>query len=581
MTERLQGRYRITELLGSGAFATVHKAHDEQLDDWVAIKILAHNHSVNPEMRGRFIAEGQILRRLQSPHILQVHDLAETDDGRPYLVTQLADRGTLRARVQQARADGWTVDDQSLLPVAQALAFGIDTLAAAQVVHRDLSPSNLLLTTAPADPNGSSDQLVGADERLIIADLGFCKDLALSSGISATGGTDGFAPPEQHTLGAAVDVRSDLWAASAVLHWIATGHTPKRAPIAERAMITAGLTPAFAHAVAEGLHDHPAERPTSADAWIGAITSAARPAGAGTTTTGTDDRTAAVRTRPHLMIAAVAAILLLGLATQVLGNDELPPASVTIPGTAAEAAQNEAPPVPIDEDVENDTQPTGSTPTIQPSAAPTGEESTEQEPTAPPLPIDVGTPVGGTWSFHIVNRNDWEYDVEVTISAAYGFDKTTSDSGPGDARTVTAVDGGYEFTAIPTITDRDSPEVDQASATARFGNDILTGALGADPCPSEIWNQTGGTDYGIYCLLDEGHDSQSSGESWTTRPETDIDNMLATMQDRDPIAYSFDISTCEIWLLPNGDVMPATRGNNCDITGRTVIPEGTPGGLDR
>lgn len=273
---RLQGRYRLDKLLGAGAFASVHQAHDEQLDDVVAVKILGHNHAVNPDIRQRFVVEGQTLRRLSSPHLVGVHDLAEAEDGRPFLVLELCDRGTLRQRAEQARQGGWTPGDADAVTVALALAAAIATLDDAGVVHRDLTPANVLITTrAPhSDATIPASTLMLPGERLVVADLGFCKDLAVGSGISATGGTQGFQPPEQHRVGATVDVRSDLWAAAAVIAWVLTAATHTDPAAAAAAITDAGISRALAHAITRPLAPDPDDRPADAAAWIGGIVAA-------------------------------------------------------------------------------------------------------------------------------------------------------------------------------------------------------------------------------------------------------------------------------------------------------------------
>lgn len=263
MSELIGGRYRVDALLGSGAFATVHLAHDEQLDDPVAVKILAHNHAVNPDIRSRFILEGQTLRRLSSPHLVSVHDLSTTEDGRPFLVLEWCDRGTLRDRAEQARTSGWTPTEADAVTIATALADAIGTLADAAVVHRDLTPANVLLTSRgkPLPAGDPSSTLIAADERLVVTDLGFCKDLAASSGISAAGGTAGFQPPEQSLIGGVVDLRSDLWAASAMLTWVLCGTTATTPADAVAGITAAGLSQPVAAAISNGLHHDPSRRP--------------------------------------------------------------------------------------------------------------------------------------------------------------------------------------------------------------------------------------------------------------------------------------------------------------------------------
>src|SRR5699024_10486694 len=110
-----------------------------------------------------------------------------------------------------------------ILRMPRPLPQTLESLHAAELVHRDLSPGNLLLATeSAADGDGPGAQLVAADERLLLSDLGMCKDLAINSGLTVSGGTAGFRPPEQSQPGM-VDTRADIWAASALVSWVAEG----------------------------------------------------------------------------------------------------------------------------------------------------------------------------------------------------------------------------------------------------------------------------------------------------------------------------------------------------------------------
>lgn len=227
------GRYLLREVIGVGSFATVHRAVDERLDDVVVVKILAENHSLNPEVRQRFIAEGRALRRIGSPHVVTVHDIGESERQQPYLVLELADRGTLADRVALLRKRGWSADRDDVLTVARQLAGALRAVHAGRLVHRDLSPTNVLLATSLETPAGGTgdggavagggDAVVGADERLVVADLGMCKDLAVSSGLTVAGGTMGYRPPEMDGGPAVIDIRADLWSLSALVRWLCEG----------------------------------------------------------------------------------------------------------------------------------------------------------------------------------------------------------------------------------------------------------------------------------------------------------------------------------------------------------------------
>ena len=86
--------------IGSGGFATVWLAYDEQLDSPVAVKVLAENWTEDHHVRQRFLEEGRFLRKVESPHVVTVYDAGELEDGRPYLVMSNADQGTLADRLE-------------------------------------------------------------------------------------------------------------------------------------------------------------------------------------------------------------------------------------------------------------------------------------------------------------------------------------------------------------------------------------------------------------------------------------------------------------------------------------------------
>ncbi|MEV4489353.1 serine/threonine-protein kinase [Micromonospora coxensis] len=188
------GPYRIERLLGTGSFATVWLGHDPVLDARVAIKVLAENWSHDLRVRERFLDEARLLRRLDHPRLVRVHGVGELADGRPYAVLAWADGGSLRDRLAAGP-----------LPAADALemlgeiAAGVAVLHRHRVVHRDLTPGNILFATTPDGV------------RVLVADLGLAKALAAASGLTARAGTPGYMAPEQDDPLAVVDTRSDVF----------------------------------------------------------------------------------------------------------------------------------------------------------------------------------------------------------------------------------------------------------------------------------------------------------------------------------------------------------------------------------
>src|SRR5690606_3644992 len=116
------GRYRLESVHGFGAFATVWKGLDTELEIDVAVKILAENWANHADVRERFLAEARILRRIASDRVVRVYDVGVHDD-QPFFVMDFVDGGTLADR-----ADG------SLEPAA-ALALAADAARAVQELH--------------------------------------------------------------------------------------------------------------------------------------------------------------------------------------------------------------------------------------------------------------------------------------------------------------------------------------------------------------------------------------------------------------------------------------------------------------
>lgn len=330
------GRYRLGAVIGTGAFATVYRAHDDRLDSDVALKVLAENHAFDADLRERFVLEGQLLRRMASPHILTVHDIGENERAQPFLVLELADRGDLRSRVRAAREAGRAPTPDEVGRVCRAVASAMEVLHDAEVVHRDLAPGNLLLASPDAESPGEvrGAGILADDERVVVGDLGLSKDLARASGLTVGTGTAGFTPPEQRTAGGWVDVRADIWSASALLVWLVSGEGPDDGDAWRSRVAEGGWPAALVDALGHGLETDRARRPTGAVAWRDEVTAALEPPAPEPAPSSDADRSAGpsspvperrVRPRSLLMGVALALVLLaagIGAEWILRGGDE-------------------------------------------------------------------------------------------------------------------------------------------------------------------------------------------------------------------------------------------------------------------
>ncbi|MFC9689361.1 serine/threonine-protein kinase [Kribbella sp. NPDC056951] len=221
------GRYAVIRRLGSGGFAAVWLARDEQLDAEVAVKVLAEHWVDDLDVRRRFVEEGRFLRKVESPYVVGVHDSGTTDDGRPFLVLTYADRGTLADRIKEG-----PLPLADTLEVIENVSSGLQELHDQGVLHRDVKPENVLFRSTPTG------------ERAMLGDLGLGKSLDKVSRVTMPGGTPAYVAPEQ-VRGDVLDPRADLYALAAVTYAALSGQPPYGATTLAAVLAVDGPPPAL------------------------------------------------------------------------------------------------------------------------------------------------------------------------------------------------------------------------------------------------------------------------------------------------------------------------------------------------
>jgi len=241
-------RYEIAALIGRGAMGEVYRAHDRRIGRDVAVKILPEAFGSDPERLRRFDQEARAAGSLNHPNVVAIFDVG-AHDGAPFVVSELLEGDTLRARLK-----GGALPPRKALEYSVQIARGLAAAHAKGIVHRDLKPENLFVTR---------------DGHVKILDFGLAKlvhgeqapggaaDSLMSTAMTDVGrvmGTVGYMAPEQ-VRGEPVDHRADIFALGCVLYEMIAGSAPfhRDSAVESMAAIVRDELPALPREIATGM----------------------------------------------------------------------------------------------------------------------------------------------------------------------------------------------------------------------------------------------------------------------------------------------------------------------------------------
>jgi hypothetical protein len=203
--------YRIEGLLGKGGMGHVYRATQLSMNRSVALKVLAARLTEKKVFRQRFIREARNAGSFAHPNLIAVHDVGEWENFLFYSM-ELVEGGTVR---QQIERNG-PLPEERAARIAWQLLQALDYAHTKNVIHRDVKPDNLMITTT---------------DHIKLADLGLSRLMNAKDNLDATAagammGTPYYMAPEQGRDASTVDHRADLWSTGATLYHMLTGRVP-------------------------------------------------------------------------------------------------------------------------------------------------------------------------------------------------------------------------------------------------------------------------------------------------------------------------------------------------------------------
>jgi serine/threonine protein kinase len=203
--------WRVERELARGGMGVIYLAHHPRLPRTDVIKVLSPTLTADPRFRERFLREAERMSTLSHPHVMPIHDSGESEDGTLYLVMPFISGGDLRELLKR---HGRLEPARAVRLVAQ-LGAALDAAHRIGVVHRDVKPENVMLSSVEPDES----------DHVLLTDFGISREQLATNSLTATGElllTPAYAAPEQ-VLGKVTGGAADQYALACILYELLTG----------------------------------------------------------------------------------------------------------------------------------------------------------------------------------------------------------------------------------------------------------------------------------------------------------------------------------------------------------------------